>query len=127
MWSRDGKELFFVPAPGRFMAVTVRTAPSFTFTSPVAVPRGFVAGPSCESADIRHHARRPDRGRRDTGPEPKRIRAGADSRRAELVRGAEAPRADEVTEAAVTPTISGREYETTSTRSGTSGHGTPTR
>ena len=42
MWSRDGKELFFVPAPGRFMAVTVRTAPSFTFTSPVAVPRGFV-------------------------------------------------------------------------------------
>ena len=27
---------------GRFMAVTVRTAPSFTFTNPVAVPRGFV-------------------------------------------------------------------------------------
>ena len=42
MWSRDGKELFVVPAPGRFMAVTVRTAPSFKFTSPVAVPRGFV-------------------------------------------------------------------------------------
>ena len=38
-----------------------------------------------------------------SGPKPKRIRAGADSRRAELVRGAEAPRADEVTEAAVTP------------------------
>ena len=43
LWSRDGKELFFVPAPSRFMAVTVRTAPSFTFTSPVAVPRGFGA------------------------------------------------------------------------------------
>ena len=41
LWSRDGKELFFVPGPGRFMAVSVRTAPSFTFTSPVAVPRGF--------------------------------------------------------------------------------------
>ena len=47
MWSRDGKELFFVPAPGRFMAVTVRTEPSFTFTNPVAVPRGFgVAAPA---------------------------------------------------------------------------------
>ncbi len=32
LWSRDGKELFFVPAPGRFMAVTVRTDPNFTFT-----------------------------------------------------------------------------------------------
>ena len=42
MWSRDGKELFVVPAPGRFVGVTVRTAPSFTFTSPVAVPRGFI-------------------------------------------------------------------------------------
>jgi serine/threonine-protein kinase len=42
MWSRDGKELFFIPAPARFMVVTVRTAPSFTFTSPVTVTRGFV-------------------------------------------------------------------------------------
>ena len=46
MWSRDGKELFFVPGPGRFMVVTVRTAPSFTATSPVAVPREFgIANP----------------------------------------------------------------------------------
>jgi serine/threonine-protein kinase len=46
LWSRDGKELFFVPAPSRFMVVTVRMAPSFTVTSPVAVPRGFgVANP----------------------------------------------------------------------------------
>ena len=43
MWSRDGKELFFLPAPGRLMVVTVRTDPSFTFTSPSEVPRGFVA------------------------------------------------------------------------------------
>ncbi len=41
MWSRDGKELFFVPAPGRFMAATVRTAPSFTVTAAVAVSRGL--------------------------------------------------------------------------------------
>jgi eukaryotic-like serine/threonine-protein kinase len=48
LWSRDGKELFFVPGPGRFMAVTVRTTePSFTVTSPVPVPRGFgAANPS---------------------------------------------------------------------------------
>jgi len=46
-WSRDGKELFFVPAPAQFMVVTVRTEPRFTFTSPVAVPRRFgIADPA---------------------------------------------------------------------------------
>ena len=43
LWSRDGTELFYVPAPGQFMAVTVRTRPSFSFTNPVAVPRLFGA------------------------------------------------------------------------------------
>jgi Tol biopolymer transport system component len=47
MWSRDGKELFYVPGPGRFMAVAVRTQSTFTFASPALVPRGFgVAGPA---------------------------------------------------------------------------------
>lgn len=47
LWSRDGKELFFVPAPSRLMAVTVATEPTFTITNPVAVPRGFgVAAPA---------------------------------------------------------------------------------
>ena len=41
LWSRDGKELFFVPAPGLFNVVAVKTAPTFTITSPIAVPRGF--------------------------------------------------------------------------------------
>ncbi len=46
-WSRDGRELFFVPAPAQFMAVRVRTEPRFTFTSPVAVPRRFgIADPA---------------------------------------------------------------------------------
>jgi serine/threonine-protein kinase len=46
-WSRDGRELFFVPAPSRFMMVTVKTQPSFTFTRPAAVPRGFgIADPA---------------------------------------------------------------------------------
>jgi len=45
-WSRDGKNLFYVPAPGQFMAVTVTTQPTFTFSNPMAVPRGFgVADP----------------------------------------------------------------------------------
>ena len=43
MWSRDSKELFFVPRAGQFSAVTVRTAPSFTVTSQVSVPRVFLS------------------------------------------------------------------------------------
>jgi Tol biopolymer transport system component len=47
VWSRDGTELFYVPAPSQFMAVKVTTRPTFTFSSPVAVHRGFgVADPS---------------------------------------------------------------------------------
>jgi eukaryotic-like serine/threonine-protein kinase len=46
VWSRDGTELFFVPAPGQFRMVKVTLKPTFSFTSPVAVPRPFgVAGP----------------------------------------------------------------------------------
>ena len=46
IWSRDGKELFFVPGPGQFRMVKVTTQPTFSFTPPVAVPRPFgIAGP----------------------------------------------------------------------------------
>jgi serine/threonine-protein kinase len=46
-WSRDGTDLFYVPAPSQFMAVRVRTQPSITFANPVAVPRGFgIADPA---------------------------------------------------------------------------------
>ena len=41
LWSRDGKGLYFVPGPGRLMAVTVTTEPTFAVTNPVEVPRGF--------------------------------------------------------------------------------------
>ena len=41
VWRRDGKELFYVPAPARFSAVAVKTAPIFSFTAPVDLPRGF--------------------------------------------------------------------------------------
>ena len=46
LWSRDGTELFFVPGPGQFAAVGVKTQPSFTWTNPVPIPRAFgVASP----------------------------------------------------------------------------------
>ena len=41
MWHPSGKEIFFIPAPGRLMVVGVRTEPTLTFTSAVAIPRGF--------------------------------------------------------------------------------------
>lgn len=45
LWSRDGKELFFIPRVGVFEAVSVTTRPAFAFGNPVAVPRPFLAGP----------------------------------------------------------------------------------
>jgi eukaryotic-like serine/threonine-protein kinase len=46
LWSHDGKELFFLPGPGQLRVVSVATQPTFTFTDPVPVPRGFgVSGP----------------------------------------------------------------------------------
>ena len=41
MWTRDGKELLYVPQVGRLVAVAVSTTPTFTFGDPVAVPRRF--------------------------------------------------------------------------------------
>ena len=42
-WSHNGKdlELFLVPAPGQFVAITVQTRPTFAFSNPVAIPRRF--------------------------------------------------------------------------------------
>jgi Tol biopolymer transport system component len=45
MWSVDGTELFYVPAPSQFMAVSVHTQPTFGFTTPVKVPRRFALAP----------------------------------------------------------------------------------
>jgi serine/threonine-protein kinase len=35
LWASDGKELFYIPAYGRFAAVSVQTQPSVTFGNPV--------------------------------------------------------------------------------------------
>jgi serine/threonine-protein kinase len=49
IWSRDGrdgKELYYIPAPAQWHMVRVTTEPIFAFTPPVAVPRPFgIAGP----------------------------------------------------------------------------------
>ena len=39
-WSRDGRELFYVPGPDGLSKVSVTTRPAFSFSNPVAVPRG---------------------------------------------------------------------------------------
>jgi serine/threonine protein kinase len=49
LWSRDGRELYYIPGQGRFAVVSVTTQPAFTFSDPVALPRGtpsfFEGGP----------------------------------------------------------------------------------
>jgi eukaryotic-like serine/threonine-protein kinase len=37
-WSRDGKQLFYVPGPGEVAAIPVTTTPAFTFGTPTAMP-----------------------------------------------------------------------------------------
>jgi len=44
LWSRDGKQLFYIPAPGRFVVVNVTTQPSFSVSAPVPAPRAFNIG-----------------------------------------------------------------------------------
>jgi Tol biopolymer transport system component len=44
-WSRDGKELFYVPGPSDFAVVRVTTQPSFAISNPVSIPPGgFLEG-----------------------------------------------------------------------------------
>ena len=41
LWSRGGHELYYIPAPAQFVAVEVKTTPTFAFSTAVPVPRGF--------------------------------------------------------------------------------------
>lgn len=45
LWSRDGKEIFFIPAPATFAVVSVRTQPTFSVSEPVLIPRRFGLAP----------------------------------------------------------------------------------
>src|SRR5215472_16567152 len=42
LWSRDGKELFYVPGPGEFVAISVSTTPSFLFGNPIPIQGNLV-------------------------------------------------------------------------------------
>jgi serine/threonine protein kinase len=48
-WSRDGRELFYIPSAGGFAVVSIMTRPTFAFSDPVSLSRGplgfFEGGP----------------------------------------------------------------------------------
>ena len=44
MWSNDGQQIFFVPGPGGFAAVSVTSKPVFAFGNRVPVERPFTTG-----------------------------------------------------------------------------------
>ncbi len=39
-WSRDGKELYYIPGPTQLAVVTINTSSGFSFSEPVPLPRG---------------------------------------------------------------------------------------
>jgi hypothetical protein len=47
-WSPDGRELFYVPAPGQFVGVSVTTRPTFTFGNPVPISTPAEGSPALE-------------------------------------------------------------------------------
>ena len=62
LWSRDGRELFFLGADGRLMRVAVQTSPTFTTSAPVPVlERAYVwsgIGLSARTYDVSPDGRR---------------------------------------------------------------------
>jgi|SRR6516165_8340197 hypothetical protein len=46
LWSRDGKELFYVPRVGGFNVVPVRTRPAVAFGNPTPIVRAFDIAPN---------------------------------------------------------------------------------
>jgi len=58
LWSRDGKQLYYIPGPTRFVSVNVSTQSGFAVTPPVPVPRGFNVGNAQTSP--RNHDIAPD-------------------------------------------------------------------
>ena len=59
MWSRDQKELYYVPLVGQFVVRSITTGHSFSFGNPVSVPRKFpVAAPvTPRTYDVAHDGR----------------------------------------------------------------------
>ena len=59
-WSRDGRELYYIPAAGGFAVVSITTHPTIAFGDPVLLSRGplgfFEGGP----ANTRQNEAAPD-------------------------------------------------------------------
>ena len=56
LWSRDGKELFFVPAPGRLHGRHREDGTELHVHQSGRRASRIRGGPSCDPADVRHHA-----------------------------------------------------------------------
>ena len=92
IWSSDGRELFYEPTQYQFVAVPVRTQPSFTFGNPVSWPGPYG---SRQHLSPRNRDLAPD-GKRFICPVPPSRNRSGNPRGPELARGAEAPRADKI-------------------------------
>jgi eukaryotic-like serine/threonine-protein kinase len=57
VWSRDGKELSYVPGPGRLAVTRVTTQPGFAVTPPTLLPSAGIQGPP---RVVRNHDIMPD-------------------------------------------------------------------
>jgi Tol biopolymer transport system component len=44
LWSPDGKEIYYNPAPGQYVRASFSTSPTFSIGNPEAAPRPFVSG-----------------------------------------------------------------------------------
>ena len=97
VWSPDGRELFYNPRLNGFEVVPVTTLPTFAFGNPTAVPATVCHGSPVGSQALRHHAgRQVPRPRRAWSGRVRHTSTAGDSGCRQLVRGTEAPRADEV-------------------------------
>jgi hypothetical protein len=61
-WSRDGRELYYIPSQGGFALVSITTRPTFAFSDPVSLSRGplgfFEGGPgNTRQNDATHDGR----------------------------------------------------------------------
>ncbi len=48
LWSRDGRELFYLGAPGRVMAVPIQPGPTFVYGNPQVVVEGPYLAPNTQ-------------------------------------------------------------------------------
>ena len=98
LWARNGQELIYVSPSGALMRVGVVPGPSWVSTPPtLLVKEGYYRVPGQPRSNVRHLGGRTTAAD-DQGGRRRRDRCACKPhRRAALGRGAESPRADEVT------------------------------